>query len=108
MHERERWHLILNRLRERGIVRVNDLAELTGASLATLRRDLDGLAAEGVIDRTHGGALLRQQASAYGTFEPETEAAAELSPLEKAAIGQAAARPVGHGYGQFPSLPAQP
>ena len=63
-----------------------------GASLSTLRRDLDALAAEGVVDRTHGGALLRQQAQSYSTFEPETDAAAELSPREKAMIGDAAAK----------------
>ena len=56
MHERERWHLILNRLRERGIVRVNDLASLTGASLATLRRDLARLEDTGQLKRVHGGA----------------------------------------------------
>lgn len=56
MHERERWHLILNRLRERGIVRVNDLADLTGASLATLRRDLARLEDSGQLKRVHGGA----------------------------------------------------
>ena len=56
MHERERWQLILTRLRERGIVRVNDLAGLTGASLATLRRDLARLEDTGQLRRVHGGA----------------------------------------------------
>ena len=56
MHERERWQLILTRLRERGIVRVNDLAALTGASLATLRRDLARLEDTGQLRRVHGGA----------------------------------------------------
>jgi DeoR family transcriptional regulator, ulaG and ulaABCDEF operon transcriptional repressor len=56
MHERERWHLILNRLRERGIVRVSDLAALTGASVATLRRDLARLEDSGQLQRIHGGA----------------------------------------------------
>lgn len=56
MHERERWQLILTRLRERGIVRVNDLATLTGASLATLRRDLARLEDQGQLRRVHGGA----------------------------------------------------
>ena len=56
MHERERWHLILNRLRERGIVRVSDLSALTGASVATLRRDLAKLEDTGQLRRVHGGA----------------------------------------------------
>lgn len=56
MHERERWQLILNRLRERGIVRVGDLVALTGASVATLRRDLAKLEDTGQLRRVHGGA----------------------------------------------------
>lgn len=56
MHERERWQLILTRLRERGIVRVGDLVALTGASLATLRRDLAKLEDSGQLRRVHGGA----------------------------------------------------
>lgn len=56
MHERERWSLILSKLRERGIVRVSDLAALTGASVATLRRDLAKLEDSGQLRRVHGGA----------------------------------------------------
>ncbi len=56
MHERERWQLILNRLRDRGIVRVSALAALTGASVATLRRDLAKLEDSGQLRRVHGGA----------------------------------------------------
>lgn len=56
MHERERWQLILSRLRERGIVRVADLVGLTGASVATLRRDMAKLEDSGQLRRVHGGA----------------------------------------------------
>ncbi|MBK6468229.1 MAG: DeoR/GlpR transcriptional regulator [Rhodobacter sp.] len=56
MHERERWQLILSRLKERGIVRVADLVGLTGASVATLRRDLAKLEDSGQLRRVHGGA----------------------------------------------------
>jgi DeoR family transcriptional regulator of aga operon len=88
----QRRQRIIDFLQRHGAVTTGQLEQALGASLSTLRRDLDALAAEGVVDRTHGGALLRQQASAYGTFEPDTAAAAELSPTEKAAIGQAAAQ----------------
>ena len=40
-----------------GEVTVNELAEHFGVSVDTVRRDLDELAAEGVIKRTHGGAV---------------------------------------------------
>lgn len=40
-----------------GEVTVSDLAEQFGVSVDTVRRDLDELAADGVIKRTHGGAV---------------------------------------------------
>jgi DeoR family transcriptional regulator of aga operon len=76
-------------LQAHGAVTLKQLAQALDASVSTLRRDLDELEADGVLDRAHGGAYLRQQP--YATFEPEAAAAAELSPREKAAIGAAAA-----------------
>lgn len=90
MHERERWQLILNRLRERGIVRVNDLAQLTGASLATLRRDLARLEDTGQLRRVHGGAETAEvgqgdlTAASFGASQT-TNAEAKLAVARKAA-----------------------
>jgi DeoR family transcriptional regulator of aga operon len=80
---------IVEFLRRHGAVTLQQLEQALHVSMSTLRRDLDALAAEGEVDRTHGGALLRHQE--YSTFEPDHTAAAELSPREKRAIGQAAA-----------------
>lgn len=55
MHERERWQIILRQVRECGVLRVRDLASLTTASAATLRRDLVKLEAMGQVRRVHGG-----------------------------------------------------
>lgn len=55
MHERERWQLIVQALRERQVVTVRELVERTGVSPATLRRDLTKLAEDGRIRRVHGG-----------------------------------------------------
>lgn len=85
----QRRDRIVQFLQRHGAVTLQQLAQALDASVSTLRRDLDGLEAEGVLDRTHGGAILRQQH--YGTFEPDASAAAELSPREKRAIGVAAA-----------------
>lgn len=85
----QRRERIVSFLQRHGAVTLQQLAQALDVSLSTLRRDLDGLEAEGVLDRTHGGAILRQQH--YGTFEPDPQAAAELSPREKRAIGVAAA-----------------
>lgn len=49
---------IVAELRSRGMLRVNDLAELMGVAPVTLRRDMARLASDGVIRRLHGGAVL--------------------------------------------------
>jgi DeoR family transcriptional regulator, ulaG and ulaABCDEF operon transcriptional repressor len=55
MHERERWQIILTKVRERGVLRVRDLLLATNASSATLRRDLVKLEEMGQVRRVHGG-----------------------------------------------------
>ncbi len=85
----QRRQLIVEFLRRHGAVTLQQLEQALPVSMSTLRRDLDALADEGMVDRTHGGALLHQQD--YSTFEPDHVAAAELSPREKRAIGHAAA-----------------
>lgn len=49
---------IVSELRARGMLRVNELAELVGVTPVTLRRDMTRLAADGIIRRLHGGAVL--------------------------------------------------
>jgi DeoR family transcriptional regulator, ulaG and ulaABCDEF operon transcriptional repressor len=55
MHERERWQLILTHVRSRGVARVRELIAATGASPATLRRDLVKLEEMAQLKRVHGG-----------------------------------------------------
>ena len=76
-------------LHHHGAVTLQQLAESLRVSLSTLRRDLDALSDEGVVERTHGGAILRHLQ--YSTFEPNISAARDLSPHEKRLIGIAAA-----------------
>ncbi|MGW2711697.1 DeoR/GlpR family DNA-binding transcription regulator [Streptomyces sp. NPDC001356] len=52
----ERHRLIAQAVREAGTLTVAELADLTGASDMTVRRDLDQLAAQGVLERFRGGA----------------------------------------------------
>ncbi|MFV0336121.1 MAG: DeoR/GlpR family DNA-binding transcription regulator [Tropicimonas sp.] len=64
-----------------------DLARMFGISLSTIRRDLDQLASEGLVRRTHGGAVaIRSRA----TFEPSTDQSRRTAVEEKRAIVQAA------------------
>lgn len=76
-------------LQHHGAVTLQQLADALHVSLSTLRRDLDALAEEGIVERTHGGALLKHQQ--YSTFEPNITAARDLSPREKRIVGEAAA-----------------
>lgn len=55
----ERQAYILNRARSQGVVRVAELVAELGVSSMTIRRDLDVLAAQGTVDKFHGGASLR-------------------------------------------------
>jgi DeoR/GlpR family transcriptional regulator of sugar metabolism len=52
----ERVRKIVDAVREAGRLSVTELAELTGASEMTIRRDLDALAEQGVLERYRGGA----------------------------------------------------
>ena len=56
MHERERHRIILSAVQERPILTVQDIVELTGASEATIRRDVAALALQNRVKKVRGGA----------------------------------------------------
>ena len=85
----QRRNVILDMVRQKGVISVKELSDSTGVSLPTIRRDLDWLAKTGALERSHGGATLK---SAPGTtFEPEYHVASRLARKEKAFIGKLAA-----------------
>ena len=57
----ERQQRILNILREEFAIRGSKLSELLNVSEMTIRRDLDTLEQRGLVERTHGGAVFRQE-----------------------------------------------
>ncbi len=65
------------------IARTADLMNLLETSEATVRRDLEWLEAEGILERTHGGAIINQRM----TSEPEYLQRAQRNPEEKRNIG---------------------
>ena len=71
----------------RQIVRTADLMDLLEASEATVRRDLEWLEQKGILERTHGGAILNQRV----IFEQEYQQRAQYHPEEKNLIGELAA-----------------
>ncbi|MGW7465300.1 DeoR/GlpR family DNA-binding transcription regulator [Streptomyces xantholiticus] len=85
----QRRALILDEVRRRGGVRVNELTRRLNVSDMTVRRDLDALARQGVVEKVHGGAVPVAEAS---THEPGFEAKSALELSAKEDIARAAAR----------------
>lgn len=90
----QRRTLILDEVRRRGGVRVNELTRRLGVSDMTVRRDLDALARQGVLEKVHGGAVPVVEAS---THEPGFEAKSGLELTAKEDIARAAAELVPPG-----------
>ncbi|MCX7933949.1 MAG: DeoR/GlpR family DNA-binding transcription regulator [Planctomycetota bacterium] len=92
-----RKNKILSRLNASGEVAVNDLAKILRCSEMTIRRDLQKMEAEGLVERTHGGAVAtRMIRMEFAMSERLKEHRAE-----KTAIGQAAAKLVQPGQRIF-------
>lgn len=83
----ERHRRILELLHERQVMRVAALSELLSVSEVTIRRDLEALERRGLVERTHGGAVLVHRMRA----EPRYLEAIVTHAEEKRAIGRAAA-----------------
>lgn len=85
----QRRAYVLEHIRKRGAASIQELAEATGISMSTVRRDLEHLEERGYLERSHGGAVIPKQLQS--TFEPEAAITAEFDRAEKEAIGLAAA-----------------
>src|ERR1700677_1619198 len=89
MSNADRHRLIAQAVTDSGRATVQELAELTGASDMTIRRDLDTLAAQGLLERFRGGArtlLLRGEEPpfalrAHEAVDAKRRIAAEVSRL---------------------------
>ncbi len=75
------------------IARTADLMNLLETSEATIRRDLEWLEQKGILERTHGGAILSQRV----VFEQEYQQRAQHFPEEKKRIGELAASLIEEG-----------
>ncbi|MFF5784770.1 DeoR/GlpR family DNA-binding transcription regulator [Streptomyces sp. NPDC012693] len=90
----QRRALILDEVRRRGGVRVNELTRRLSVSDMTIRRDLDALARQGMLEKVHGGAVPVVEAS---THEPGFEAKSVLELSAKDEIARSAAALVAPG-----------
>lgn len=88
---------LLDRLRARGWVDIQELCAVLGVSEATVRRDLAELERRGLLQRTHGGALSPQQI----TQEFPNAHRMVQNATEKARIGKIAAQMVQPGDAIF-------
>lgn len=80
---------ILEIARSEGRVVVELLADRFGVTLQTIRRDLTDLADSGLLDRVHGGAVLRTGVTNFG-YEDRRR----MNDAAKAAIGRACAQSI--------------
>jgi DeoR/GlpR family transcriptional regulator of sugar metabolism len=88
MLAQQRRTFILEHVRLHGAVRVSELTEALGVSDMTVRRDLETLAARGMLEKVHGGATAIPQ---HSTDEPGFEAKSSLELGEKEGIAARAA-----------------
>ena len=90
--QQQRFHAILTGLQESSTVAVDQLSELLSVSVVTIRRDLDLLEQQGLLRRTHGGAVSIEPLF-YEPFKKDRsfQAQVERQANEKRRIGRAAA-----------------
>jgi len=90
--QQQRIQFILTSLQETGSVVVEDLAEKLKVSVVTIRRDLDQLEQQGLLRRTHGGAVSIEPLF-YEPFKKDRSFLdqVERQANEKRRIGRAAA-----------------
>jgi DeoR/GlpR family transcriptional regulator of sugar metabolism len=90
----QRRATILGLVEDSGAVRVSELVDHLGVSDMTVRRDIEHLATEGLVERVHGGALA---VGGRSSEEPGFTAKSALMRSQKNAIAQAAAQLVEPG-----------
>lgn len=91
MHENDRHRVILSAVQERSLVTVGELGSLTGASEATVRRDINTLDAQKRLRRVRGGAEAITTKPFVGLAGRPFSVNETLNIAEKQAIAVAAA-----------------
>lgn len=96
--QQHRFNTILTGLRENDSVSVDELSRELGVSVVTVRRDLDLLEQQGLLRRTHGGAVSIEPLF-YEPFKKDRsfQAQVERQANEKRRIGLAAAGMISSG-----------
>lgn len=90
MHEKERHRIILSAVEDRPVVMVPELCSLTGASEATIRRDISTLHVQQKLRRVRGGAEAITPPQFVGLAGRTFAVNETLRTTEKQAIARAA------------------
>lgn len=90
MHEIERQRIILGEIADRPVLTVAQIVELTGASEATIRRDINALHQEGRLRKVRGGAEALHPPQLVGIGGRHFSASSGMNIAEKRAIAKAA------------------
>jgi DeoR/GlpR family transcriptional regulator of sugar metabolism len=85
MKRYERYDYLLSLLVERPVLSVAQAVQLSGASYATVRRDFDGLAREGLVERVRGGVRRKESGGMLSFSLREARHSAEKARLARAA-----------------------
>lgn len=72
MLKEERFAKIIEYLKINNTAKLNELAEVTGVSVDTVRRDLETLEQYGVLNRVRGGAVWRRESLEQHVYEMRT------------------------------------
>lgn len=83
----KRFEVIINLLKEKEFLTLQELIEMTGCSASTIRRDLSKLQHQGKLQRVHGGATLKTTSLS----EPKLSEKKGRNTQEKREIAKAAA-----------------
>jgi DeoR/GlpR family transcriptional regulator of sugar metabolism len=96
LYMEERRRHIIERLQDLGRVSVNELSEWLDVSAVTIRQDLRALEQENLLDRTHGGAVLRRDTT--GGSDLSFEVRNRVNHSAKDNLARKAASLVESGY----------
>lgn len=99
MLQEERREMILNELKKKRSVRINELCKQFGVTRETVRRDLNELEQQGLVKKVHGGAVLNKT-----IVEPPYQDRSVSNVMEKEAIARKAAEFVEDGDSLFIDL----
>lgn len=89
----DRQARIQRMIKEKGIINVTELSRLFNVTELTIRRDFDKLEKKGILERTHGGAILRRRVKE----EPLYSEKDQKFPSRKEKIGIAVSKIVEPG-----------